>query len=404
MFWHRSFWGSDHANCNYTFRSRTAKDFIYKLKYRILESNYTMSGKLEMIPIEKLRLDDQNPRLPASIHGKDRGLIIEYMLMEAATLDLMLAIGQNGFFAGEPLLVVADGEAFKVIEGNRRLTALLLLQDPTIATVQTRKTKEVFDAVSYKGEKIAEVPCQVFDEIAPIHKYLGYRHITGIQSWDLTQKAAFLTRIWKQEFPKLVIADASVELAKMIGSRRDYVKRLLIGNLVFEAIRDNSFFKVKGLDESSFYFNYIADSLRYPNICAFLGIEINNQEPTEKLDLEKLDIWTHWFFEKNDQNQPRIRATAKELVMLNAVLENKKATALFRDDKKPLSEAYELTGEIENVFKGAIANAIAALENADSLTHRLDGYYESLPKDLLIIFRLAKKIKKATEEELVDGD
>ena len=112
-----------------------------------------------MIPIEKLRLDDQNPRLPASIHGKDRGLIIEYMLMEAATLDLMLAIGQNGFFAGEPLLVVADGESFKVIEGNRRLTALLLLQDPTIATVQTRKTKEVFDAVSYKGEKITEVPC-----------------------------------------------------------------------------------------------------------------------------------------------------------------------------------------------------------------------------------------------------
>lgn len=361
-----------------------------------------MTEYLDQIEIGKLDLDDQNPRLPKYLRGKDEATIIEYMLLEASTLDLMLAIGQNGFFPGEPLLVVAEGERFRVVEGNRRLTALKLLKNPDLAPVQKQRVSQIMEAVTYKEEHVERVPCQIFEDPDRIHRYLGYRHITGVQSWDLTQKAAFLTSIREQEYPDLAVDDASRELAKMIGSRRDYVKRLLVGYGVFQVIKDNAFFKVKGLDESSFYFNYIADCLRQEKIADFIGIDMDSETPEETLDVENLTIWVKWFFEKGSQNNTRIKATALELKMLNAVLSNSRALVAFKDDMKSLKEAYELTGEVEEVFQGAIAKAVSALETADGLTHRLEHVYGGLSGDLQAIRRLANKIRNATEENLDD--
>jgi hypothetical protein len=361
-----------------------------------------MTDHLEDIKLELLMLDDQNPRLPKPLRGKNEKAIIEYMLMEASTLDLMLAIGQNGFFSGEPLLVVKEGEKYRVIEGNRRLTALKLLKDPALAPVQTRRVSQIMQSVTYKEDQIERVPCQVFKDAAPIHKYLGYRHITGVQSWDLTQKASFLTDIRLSEFPSLNVDDASRELAKMIGSRGDYVKRLLIGYSVFETIRDNAYFKVRGLNEESFYFNYIADSLRQPAITEFLGVDMEKVNPIDNLDQSKLKLWTEWFFEKNEQNKTRIKATAEELKMLNAVLKDERAFLAFSEEKKPLEVAYELTGAIEDVFQSSIVGAISSLEIADSLTHRLPKVYGRLSEDLSTLRRLINKVRKATEEGLDD--
>ena len=362
-----------------------------------------MNGKLIDINIEDLFLDDQNPRLPKPLRGKDEASIIEYMLTEAATLELMLAIGQNGFFPGEPLLVVKEAKKYRVIEGNGRLTALMLLKDPNKAPVQKRRVAQIMESVTYKGGAIGVVPCQVFKNADPIHKYLGYRHITGVQSWDLTQKASFLTDIHRSEFPKLDVEEASFEIAKMIGSRRDYVKRLLVGYSVFETIRDNRFFKVRGLDEESFYFNYIADSLRQSAITAFLGINMDSLSPVAELNKSHLELWTKWFFEKNDQNKTRIKATAEELKMLNSVLIDDRAFKAFSVEMKPLEEAYELTGAIEDVFQSSIVGAINALEIADSLTHRLPNIYGGCFDDLSTLKRLVNKIRQATEEVVQDG-
>jgi hypothetical protein len=286
---------------------------------------------LDNIPIEDLILDDQSSRLPKPLRGKSEKQIIEYMLMEAATLDLMLAIGQNGFFPGEPLLVVQEGEKYRVIEGNRRLIALKILMRPEIVPVQKNKVDQIMEAVKYKRDEIDLVPCQVVDDPDSVHKYLGYRHITGVQSWDLTQKASFLTDIRKKEFPDLDIEAASRQLAKMIGSRRDYVKRLLVGYSIFEAIKDSGFFGIRSLDEGSFYFNYIADSLRQPEIARFLNVDMEAVDPVDNFSIRNLETWTTWFFEKNDQNATRIRATAEQLKWLDSVLSEPRALAAFAD-------------------------------------------------------------------------
>uniref|UniRef100_UPI0035B38B4B hypothetical protein n=1 Tax=Flavobacterium sp. TaxID=239 RepID=UPI0035B38B4B len=67
-----------------------------------------MAQEFTPIKVSDLKLDLYNPRLPKSKQGKDEKTVIEFMLLEAATLELMLAIAENDFFAGELLLVVKD--------------------------------------------------------------------------------------------------------------------------------------------------------------------------------------------------------------------------------------------------------------------------------------------------------
>lgn len=55
----------------------------------------------QTIYYKDLILDPQNPRLPRSKHNLDERGIIDYMLLEAATLELMQAIGENDFFLKE---------------------------------------------------------------------------------------------------------------------------------------------------------------------------------------------------------------------------------------------------------------------------------------------------------------
>ena len=178
--------------------------------------------RFEDIPIEKLRLDDYNPRLPKSFHGQLEPKIIEYMLLEASTLELMQSIGENGFFPGEQLLVVQQDDAYLVVEGNRRLTAVKLLSNSDLATVQKKKVAQVHAEAKSRP---TVVPCLIFDNRETILKYLGFRHITGTKSWKLLEKGRYLYELKQSEFSQLSFHDAARELAKGIGSRSDYVQK-----------------------------------------------------------------------------------------------------------------------------------------------------------------------------------
>ena len=63
--------------------------------------------KYQYINIEDLVLDDSNPRLPKSLHKKSKISTIEFLLLEASTIEIMQSIGENGFFPGEQLLVMS---------------------------------------------------------------------------------------------------------------------------------------------------------------------------------------------------------------------------------------------------------------------------------------------------------
>jgi hypothetical protein len=355
------------------------------------------------IYLSELKLDSENPRLPKSMHGKPDNEILSYMLLDASLIELMLAIGENDFFPGEQLLVVQDTDSkYKVIEGNRRLSALMLLSHPELADVQVTKIQKVLEEVKFKPTYI---PCLVFETESEIHNYLGYRHITGIKEWRLLEKARYLSELRNNNFSALNLDQASREIAKVIGSRKDYVKRILVGFNIYKTIEDEAFYRIRDLDDTTFYFNYIADSLNRNNISEFIGVDFTKEKPTENINKVNLTKWTHWLFEKNDQNKTRLIGDSYDLNSLNAILGNPEATEAFDQKGYTLEKAKELTGELNNQFQAYIKKSVESLEFADRLVTRVKIFYSEVEDELKNVRALATKIgrtiqDKETEDEL----
>lgn len=357
----------------------------------------TNQPSYKILEIKELRLDTQNPRLPKSMHHKTDKEIISYMLLDASLIELMLAIGENGFFPGEQLLVVKDLDGkYKVVEGNRRLSAVMLLLNPGLADVQKTKIQKVIEETRHRPTKI---PCLEFDSEAEIYNYLGYRHITGIKEWRLLEKARYLNGLRESSFSDLNLDEASREIAKVIGSRKDYVKRILVGFAVYQEIEDAAFYRIRDLDDTTFYFNYIADSLNRNNISKFLGIRLDSEKPTGNLNKTNLIKWAHWLFEKNDQNKTRLIGDSYDLNSLNTILGDEKATIAFDEKGYSLEKAKELTGELDSQFKLYIQKSIESLELADRIVTRVNISFEEVADDLKTLRALGTKIGRTIQDK-----
>ena len=353
--------------------------------------------EIEYIALNKLKLDFKNPRLPINTTNEDN--IIEWMLADASILELMLAIGQNDFFIGEALLVIKKKDNFIVLEGNRRLTALKILNNPSLAKIHTRKIQQILDETT---KRPTDIPCIIFKKREDILKYLGYRHVTGIKSWGILAKAKYLTQLKsmsQKENPK----EISRELAKQIGSKSDYVTRLITGYEIYRIIEDDNFYKIPRLDKTTFHFNYIADSLNRENINLFIGINLDSDNPLEKINDKNLNKLIHWFFEKNPQNRSRVLGNSTDLTKLNQILGNEEATNKFFEGSS-LDEAVNILEFSEDRFTRELSHSLKNLENANSFIHKFDehnGQDIDTLKDIVKLCRIIKDTiidKKGNDE------
>lgn len=362
-----------------------------------------MEQELRKLPISDLKLDLYNPRLPKSKQGKDEKTVIEFMLLEAATLELMSAIGENDFFAGELLLVVSDESdegKYIVIEGNRILTAVKLLNDPSLTSVKKIATSEV---VSEAKHIPAELPCLIFEDKGKILKYLGFRHITGIKSWRLLEKSRYLSELRLRDFGELTFLQASSEISKAIGSTPAYVKRLLISFDLYKFVEDEAFYQIDGLNDSKFFLNYFTDSLNKENIRQFLGVNLNSDTPLENLNQENLRKIVFWWFEKSE-GQSRVLGDSEGLKQLDKVIGHPDALVAFESGTN-IREAYEITGDLDLQFEKRIKDSLKAIEQADSLSNRTRVFYADLVEDLRNIRKVASKINDYKNSlEIQDDD
>jgi len=354
-----------------------------------------MNSKMKEINLENLKLDLENPRLPSSFQKQklDEIAVINWMLEDASIIELMLAIGQNDFFVGESLLIIEDENDkgnYIVVEGNRRLTSLKLLQNPSLADIHTKKIQKVIEETKKRPHNI---PCILFEKREDISQYLGYRHVTGVKPWGMLEKARYLNRLVLTLESKSFQEQAR-EMAKTIGSRSDYVKRVLPAYQIYLKVQDNNFFKIKKLDDTTLHFNYFADSLRHENIKNFINVDLNSENPIEKLELSQLEILTKLFFEKNDQNKSRVLGNSDNLTKLNKVLGNKEVTKLFLDGM-PLKDAYSLVEVDSETFHGELEKALQNLKNANSYIHRVEEHLDSDIDTLKEIVDLCKIIKSS---------
>lgn len=313
--------------------------------------------RIKIVDLKELHLDNKmNPRLPRWLEEADETRILDYMVLESNVLELMRAIGEKGYFEGEPLLVVhAQGNSgFTVIEGNRRLSAVMLLHNPLLATVR----KEALRLASEEAEnKPSSLPIIEFESRNEVLAYLGYRHITGIKEWDPLAKAKYLHQLY--ETSKEGDSDKRYrELAKIIGSRADYVRKLLSALSVYDSIQDNGYFGIAGLDKN-ISFSLLSTALSYTTIQEFLGLESGEDIEPQRLRLDCLKELTKWMFDKTE-GKTRI-GESRNLSQLASVVTDQSALKEFRDGKT-LETAFLLSEGAKQMVVNAIWSASEKLD------------------------------------------
>lgn len=155
-----------------------------------------------VIHIDDLRLNPKNPRLP--VPADDAEQAIKDLLEDDATArqirNLAKDIAEYGSLDPSRLIMVhSEGDAYVVQEGNRRIAALKLLADPTLAP--TSKLRSEFAAIPRNHEKPVptEVEAVVFtDDREPNHwvqlNHTGENDGVGTVAWGAAEIARFNER------------------------------------------------------------------------------------------------------------------------------------------------------------------------------------------------------------------
>ena len=86
------------------------------------------AGRSSSASLSALRLDPENPRIPETHRTKDTAELATLLEMGFEAYPVAQSIAELGFFNAEPLIVIPspdEANAWIVVEGNRRLTALI---------------------------------------------------------------------------------------------------------------------------------------------------------------------------------------------------------------------------------------------------------------------------------------
>ena len=270
--------------------------------------------KIDELKSKDLDFDPRNPRFYRLSEGIADALVVEVMLEDEGVQTLMSSIGHQGYFPGEPLLVVkAPKNKFIVVEGNRRLAAVKLLNgELSPPQRKSRSVNIIRDEASHKPTKL---PCIVYEDRAEVLRYLGYRHITGIKEWDSLSKAKYLLELRETFYSDLAPDQQLKTLAKEIGSRPDVAGQLLTSLALYEKAQQEKFFRKNNLNPEAIDFSYITTALSYKNITDWLGLESRTDVEVNNLNVENLEQLLYWMYvpEKNGKTVLRETRRLKEL-------------------------------------------------------------------------------------------
>lgn len=362
--------------------------------------------RVEFIALDRLRFDALNPRLPRSLDRDDEGDVVAWMLTDATLLELMGSIAEQGYFPGEPLLVVPDvfgaedpaTDVFTVVEGNRRLAATKLLSTPSLAPTRQRSVRELVENADHRPN---ELPCLIFDDRKETLDYLGFRHITGIKEWEPLAKARYLRDMYDDRRRRKLGQQAAIkDIALTIGSRTDYVARLLTSLYILEYVIDAEFFEIRGLDEDSIEFSLLSTAVSYRSIAEFMGLKSPSQVEVRAVNHENLQLVIEWMFALDNR---RVISESRDIRKLAAVLKNRRAAAALRKTGS-LERAVLLTDEPQRVFRKTVTQARDRLLLAQSQVHLVDNLTEEDEEELRGIMQLARDLRATVRTRIDEVD
>jgi len=344
------------------------------------------------IPTDLLDFDPENPRLVEDGTKNPSEEHIIGALGETADLsEVVESIAANGYFDIEPLIVQRVKDRFRVLEGNRRLAAIRLIQKPELAKTLGINVPEISHEVR---ESIKAVTVYAVENAAQARDYIGFKHVNGPHRWDALAKARFAAAWYRKERKNGLTLE---KIAQRLGDRHDTVVRLVNGVFVLDQAEEK---KVYDLEDRypgrKFAFSHLYTALTRPGYRDFLGLPEEwrdvdpapNPVPAAKLEnLQKFLVWLYG--SKSDDVAPVITSQNPHIKQLGAVLLNPRARNIMMM-RNNLQEAYAQVESKESRFESSLINAKQESENAMA---QISGYD---PTDLTLL-EIGEELQKTSD-------
>lgn len=349
------------------------------------------NGGYEHVELDNLLLDSKNPRLaelgvPANSLQFD---LVKALWEEMAVEEVAMSIAYSGYFEHEPLFVEPDGKGkYVVIEGNRRLAAVMLLVDPTLR--QKLRATKLPPINQARINSLAKLPVIVTTR-KDSWRYLGFKHVNGPATWGSYSKAQYIAHVHNDYGVPLE------DIALQIGDYNSTVLRMYRGLMIIQQAEQSKVFARHDIAKNKFHFNYIYTGMDYPGIVGFLGLRakgITPQKPVPATKLKNLGDLLGWLYGKESSDTPSlIRSQNPDLKTLDTILLSDTGVKALRDGL-PLSVAHDISQGDERIFRQALQQAKQALQKAhgtlttgygaeDADAFRLAEDVESLAHDLV---------------------
>ncbi|MBC8447856.1 MAG: hypothetical protein H8D78_08905 [Chloroflexi bacterium] len=353
------------------------------------------------IPIEQLLLDTENARLAWKVEGDSQEDLVDILWTEMAVDEVALSIAENGFFRSEPLFVIIQNpdeedpskRRYIVVEGNRRLAAVLLLRDEKLRQKVGATDLPVID--EERRTELGKLPAIIYPSRESLWTTVGFRHINGIKPWDSFSKAKYVAEVRETYGIPLE------EIAQRIGDRHATVTRLYRGYKVLEQAESTGVFDKEDRARNRFYFSHLYTALDQRDFQEFLGIGSETSlkpNPVPKSHLDELGELMVWLYgKKSEEVEPVVRKQNPDLNILRKVVSRPESLSALRSGYS-LQQSHLIAIGDRKRFRDALTSAKIELQNAKATV--TTGYTgeEDLYEMIHDVSRLADTIRREMED------
>ena len=355
--------------------------------------------KIDFVEVERLLLDDENPRLSGISDKRSPDELVRVLWNEMAVSEVALSIAENGYFEEEPLFVVpklpkeqdASKQRYIVVEGNRRLAAVKLLGDPGLR--RAIKATDLPEISAKARGALDRLPVSVYPDKRSLWAFFGFRHVNGPKEWDSFSKAAYVAQVRRKYGIPLDV------ISRKIGDQHDTVVRIYRGFVLLEQAEKMTEFKREDRIANRFYFSHLYTAADQSEFQKFLGIDSKGSlkdKPVPKSHLPQLCELMVWLFgSKKEGKSPVVQKQFPDLNRLRRVLGDRQALLALRSGIS-LERAHEISLGDAQRFQQALVEAKNALQEAKATV--TTGYKGE--KDMLRVMESIQELAQSISDEM----
>ena len=358
------------------------------------------------VSVDWLVLDSENPRLVSVDTLTSDSAIIAQLYRGEDLGELLQSIAASGYIDIEPLIVMEQGNALVVLEGNRRLAVIRLFRDPSLADQVFRDFRvrisipEISEAYRATLDKVSvyRVACR-----EDARSFIGFKHINGAAKWASYAKAKFAADWYRNGNVSLA------DIAGRIGDKHDTIKRMVNAIYVLEQAAATNKFQIDDRVSPRLNFSHLYTALSRAPYMLFLGLEAawarHDPSPTPIPDdkLKELGEVLLWIYGSKEENaEPVVQSQNPDIKYLGHVLESPEGLAVLRAGGS-LHNAHASTQPANRKFSVALIRARDEIRRASDSLRGFDGQDASLVNiaedisetALAIHDRMKRKMKEA---------